>query len=227
MLQVGGSVVVDVAGLRFPDLAGAPVRTADLAALLEDILEGVAELPPEPEQEHGHVAAQDRQLQLPQQVSQSAGRQAEALVEEGGGLRGGPAEPIVKQSRGFGPAARVRLETDRDPTHLGTRYHIRVEHQRGGTLVSGSVFSLVGRSETGGRKEEEKGRRWGDKRKQSRGRMRDGVPERGKVEYARVCVCARQPRSRRREEEEEKDGKEIDFRLSRVQLEEDVRARVC
>lgn len=143
MFQVGGSVVVDLPRFRLSHLAGASVRAADLAALLEDVLEGVAELAPEPEQEHGHVAAEDRQLKLPEQVPQPAGGQAEAVAEEGGGLRGGSTEPIVKQSRGFGPAARVRLETDRDPTHIGTRSRIRVEQQRGGTLVSGSAFSLV------------------------------------------------------------------------------------
>jgi len=68
MFQVGGSVVVDLSRFRLSHLAGASVRAADLAALLEDVLEGVPELSPEPEQEHGHVAAEDRQLELPQQV---------------------------------------------------------------------------------------------------------------------------------------------------------------
>jgi len=143
VLQVGGPVVVDLARLRLPDLASAPIRAGEFAALFKDILEGVPKLSPEPEQEHEHVAAQDRQLEFPQQVPQPAGRQAETFPEEGGGLRGGSAKPIVKQSRGFGPTTCVRLETNRDPTHFGTCYHIRVEQQCGRTLVSGSVFSLV------------------------------------------------------------------------------------
>ncbi|XP_011874179.1 PREDICTED: uncharacterized protein LOC105565523 isoform X2 [Vollenhovia emeryi] len=151
MFQVGGPVVIDLPRLRLSHLAGAPVRAADLAAFLEDVFEGVPKFAPKSEQEHGHIAAEDRQLQLPQQVPQPAGRQAETLAEEGGRLRGGSAESIVKHSGGFGPAARVRLETDRDPTHFGTRYHIRVEQQSGGTLVSGSTFSLVGKKEKGGR----------------------------------------------------------------------------
>lgn len=68
MFQVGGSVVVDLPRFRLSHLAGASVRATDLATLLEDILEGVSELSPKPEQEYGHVAAEDRQLQLPQQV---------------------------------------------------------------------------------------------------------------------------------------------------------------
>jgi len=143
VLQVRGPVVVDLAGFRLPDLASAPIRAGEFAALFKDVLEGIPELPAEPEQEHEHVAAQDRQLEFPQQVPQPAGRQTETFPEEGGGLRGGSAEPIVKQSRGFGPAACIRLETDRDPTHFGTCYHIRVEQQCGRTLVSGSAFSLV------------------------------------------------------------------------------------
>lgn len=87
MFQVGRPVLIDLTRLRLPDLARPPVRAAHLAALLQDVLAGVAELPAEPEQEHGHVPAEDRQLEFPQQVPQSAGRQAEALAEEGGGLR--------------------------------------------------------------------------------------------------------------------------------------------
>jgi len=154
MLQIRGPVVVDLARLRLPDLASAPIRAGELAALLKDVFEGIPKLPPEPEQEHEHVAAQDWQFEFPQQVPQPAGRQAETFPEEGGGLRGGSAEPIVKQSRGFGPAACIRLETDRDPTHFGTCYHIRVEQQCGRTLVSGSAFSLVEGEE--GRNEKER-----------------------------------------------------------------------
>lgn len=86
MFQVGGPVVVDLPRFRLSHLAGAPVRAADLAALLEDVLQGVAELSPEPEQEHEHVATENRQLELPQQVPQPIGGQAEALAEKGGRL---------------------------------------------------------------------------------------------------------------------------------------------
>lgn len=74
MFQVGGSVVVDLPRFRLPHLTGASVRAADLAALLEDVLEGVPEFSAEPEQEHEHVAAEDGQLELPQQVPQSTCR---------------------------------------------------------------------------------------------------------------------------------------------------------
>lgn len=84
MLQVRGPVAVDLARFRLPDLAGAPIRTAYLAALLANVIARLAKLSAEPEQEYGHVAAEDRQLELPQQVPQSAGRQTEALAEEGG-----------------------------------------------------------------------------------------------------------------------------------------------
>lgn len=60
VFQVGGTVVVDLPWFRLSYLAGAPVCAADLAALLEDVFKGVAELSPEPEQEHEHVAAEDR-----------------------------------------------------------------------------------------------------------------------------------------------------------------------
>lgn len=87
MLQVRGTVVVDFTRFRLSDLAGAPICSADLTTLLENVLESVAELTAEPEQEHGHIAAKDRQFKFPQQVSQQAGRQAEALAEESRGLR--------------------------------------------------------------------------------------------------------------------------------------------
>lgn len=83
MLKVGGSVAVHVTGLGLPDVPGAPFGAAHFPSFLEDIVEGVAVLAAEPEQKHGLVTAEDRELELPEQVSQSAGRQAEEVAEEG------------------------------------------------------------------------------------------------------------------------------------------------
>lgn len=83
MLKIGGPVAVDVPGLGFPDVPGAPFGAAHLPPLLEDVLEGLAVLVAEPEQEHRFVAAEDRQLELTEQVPQPAGGQAEEVAEEG------------------------------------------------------------------------------------------------------------------------------------------------
>lgn len=139
MLKVGGPVAVHVPGLGLPDVACSSFRAPHLPSFLEDLVEGVPELVAEPEQKHRVLAAEDRQLQLPEQVPQSFGRQAEEVAEEGRGVRGGPAELVVKRTGGFGPATDSRLETDRDPTHLGSRYHVRDEQRRGGTIVPGSA----------------------------------------------------------------------------------------
>lgn len=66
VLQIGGSVVVDLTRFRLSDLTGAPVCADELTALLEDILEGIPKLPPKPEQEHRHLATEDRQFEFPQ-----------------------------------------------------------------------------------------------------------------------------------------------------------------
>lgn len=68
MFQVGGSVVVDLPRLRFPDLAGASVRAVDLASFLKDVFKGVSEFSAESKQKHEHVTAEDWQFELPQQV---------------------------------------------------------------------------------------------------------------------------------------------------------------
>lgn len=139
VFKVGGSVAVDVAGLGLLDVSRTPFGAAHLPTFLEDVLEGVAVVVAEPEQEHRLVAAEDRQLELPEQVPQSAGGQAEEVVEEGGGVRRGPEELVVKQSGGFGPATDSRLETDRDPTYLRARRRERGEERGGGTVVPGSA----------------------------------------------------------------------------------------
>ena len=119
MLQVRGPIVVDVPGVGLSHLSRAPLRAPEQPALLADFLPRLPELPPVPQQKYRLFAPKDRQLELPQQVPQPAGGQAQALAEAGRGQRRRPAQPVVKQSRGFGPAAAVRLETDRHSAHLG------------------------------------------------------------------------------------------------------------
>lgn len=83
MFKVGGSVAVDIPRFGLLDVPGAPFGAAHLPALLEDVLEGVAVLVAESEQKYRLVSAEDRQFKLPEQVPQSAGGQAEEVVEEG------------------------------------------------------------------------------------------------------------------------------------------------
>lgn len=82
MFKVRGTVSVDVAGFRLSDVAGSSIGTPDLPSLLQDVVQGLAELPAESLQEHGLVAAEDRKLELAQQISQPPRRQAEEIVEE-------------------------------------------------------------------------------------------------------------------------------------------------
>lgn len=55
----------------------------------------------------------------------------------------------MKQSGGFGPATDSRLETDRDPTHIRTRYNVRDDLRGGGTIMPESlVIGMVKRGTT-------------------------------------------------------------------------------
>lgn len=119
MLQVRGPIIVDIPGVGLSHLSRAPIRAPEQPALLADFLPRLPELPPVPQQKYRLFAPKNRQFELPEQVPQPARRQAQALAEAGRGQRRRPAQPLVKQSGGFGPAAAVRLETDRHTTHLG------------------------------------------------------------------------------------------------------------
>lgn len=60
VLEIGGSVVIDLTWFRLHDLARASVSATDLPSLLENVLEGITELPTEPEQEYQHITAENR-----------------------------------------------------------------------------------------------------------------------------------------------------------------------
>nr|XP_012150320.1 PREDICTED: uncharacterized protein LOC100876789 isoform X3 [Megachile rotundata] len=83
MLKIRRSLVVYVAWLGLFDVAGSPFGAPHFPPLLEDVLEGVSKLAAEPQQEHRLVPAENRQLQLLEQVPQPTGRQAEEVSEEG------------------------------------------------------------------------------------------------------------------------------------------------
>lgn len=153
MFKIGGAVVVHLAGIGLLDVARSSFGPSHVPPFLEDVLEGVPELVAKPEQEYRLVPAENRQLQLPEQVSQPFGGQAEKVVEEGWGHDGGSEKFVVKRSGGFGPATDSRLETDRDKAHLRTRYRVR-DHLRGGctilpwSIVLGMVEHARGERET-------------------------------------------------------------------------------
>ncbi|XP_058797029.1 uncharacterized protein LOC131667560 isoform X1 [Phymastichus coffea] len=121
VLEIGGPVVVDVPRLGFSDLAGASLGAGEHAPLLAHVLASIPELPAIAQQKHRLVAAKNRQLVEPKQISQPSGGQAEALAATSRGQRlRRPAQPVVKQSGGFGPTAPLRLETvQRGKAHLG------------------------------------------------------------------------------------------------------------
>lgn len=144
MFKIGGSVVVYLTGIGLLDVARPSFGPSHVPPFLEDVLEGVPELVAKPEQEHRLVPTENRELQLPEQVSQPFGGQVEKIVEEGWGHGRGSEKFVVKQPRGFGPATDSRLETDRNKAHLRTRYRVR-DYLRGGcTILPGSiVFGMV------------------------------------------------------------------------------------
>lgn len=148
MFKIGGSVVVYFTGVGLLDIARSSLGPSHVPPFLEDVLEGVPELVAKPEQEYRLVPTENRELQLPEQVSQPFGGQAEKVAEEGWGHNGGSEKFVVKQSRGFGPATDSRLETDWDKAHLCTRYRVR-DYLRGGcTILPGSiVFGMVEHTE--------------------------------------------------------------------------------
>ncbi|XP_032458105.1 uncharacterized protein LOC100187734 isoform X1 [Nasonia vitripennis] len=119
MLEIGGPLLVDLPGLGLSHVAGPPVGAPQHASFLAHLLPRLPELPPVSQQKYRLLAAENRQLKFPQQVPQPARGQAQALAQEGRRQRRRPAQPLVKQSGGFGPASSVRLETDRHKTHLG------------------------------------------------------------------------------------------------------------
>ena len=118
MFKVRGPVIVDLPGLGLPHVASASFGPNEQSPLLADLLPSLPEFPAIPQQKHRFLASKNRQLELPEQVPQPTRGQAQALPEEGRGQRGRPAQSLVKQSGGFGPAAAVWLETDRHTTHL-------------------------------------------------------------------------------------------------------------
>lgn len=83
MFKIGGSVVVYLTGIGLLDIARSSFGPSHVPPFLEDVLEGVPELVAKPEQEHRLVPTENRELQLPEQVSQPFGGQAEKVVEEG------------------------------------------------------------------------------------------------------------------------------------------------
>ncbi|KAJ8667053.1 hypothetical protein QAD02_008715 [Eretmocerus hayati] len=118
MLEVRGPLVVNVTGLGFSHVASAPIGAAEQPSLLADVLASLPELPAVPHQKYRLFAPKNRQLGLAEQVPHSTCGQAEAIAQESGRQRRRPAQPVVKQPGGFGSSAAVRLETDRNPTHL-------------------------------------------------------------------------------------------------------------
>ncbi|XP_014215906.1 uncharacterized protein LOC106644765 isoform X1 [Copidosoma floridanum] len=120
MLKVRGPVAVDLPRLGLPDVTGSSFGATEQPSLFAQLLARLPELAPVADQKYRILAPKDRKLQFPKQVPQPARRQAEAVIKTGRGQYRRPAQPVVKQSRGFGPTAAVRLETDRHKTHLGT-----------------------------------------------------------------------------------------------------------
>lgn len=60
MLEVGRSLVVDLARFGFSNLACPPLGALDFATLLEGFLEGVAELASESQQKYRLLSPEDR-----------------------------------------------------------------------------------------------------------------------------------------------------------------------
>lgn len=136
MLKIRGSILVDITGVGLSDIASSPFCTPQHPTLLADFLPRLPKLPSVPQQKYRLFAPKNRKFKLPEQVSQSAGRQVETIAEEGRRQWGGPTQSIVKQSGGFGSAPSVRLKTDRYTTHLGAsddlseRFVVRQQQQR-------------------------------------------------------------------------------------------------
>lgn len=127
MLEIGGPLLVDLPGLGLSHFTGPPIGASQHAPFLAHLLPRLPELPPVSQQKYRLLAAENRQLELPQQVPQQARGQAQALAQESRRQWRRPAQPLVKQSGGFGPASAVRLETDRHKTHLGAPGELQSE----------------------------------------------------------------------------------------------------